>query len=724
MEPEIDVYRECFCGSGKKMKFCCAPIAPEMFKILRMREQHQYQMALQAIEQLEKKPMPNAWSRSFVRLNKATILIALDQVAESEPLLEQILAEVPDHFLALPLHATVIVSTRGFQEGRAAVYRAFRYATSRNPGAIANLAALLGGAFMGEWHVMAACRILSFARALDAQDSILERWLSIVSAARQMQMPYALYSHYELRPVGDPQQASPELQSALELAGYECWADAAAVFEKLARQASGQTAADLWHNAGLSYAFGCEEAAAIAAFRAAAQCGANFELAVDDESLAQALESLQPDRWFELQAVAFHVRSVSKMLTLLDQHPLFFRGESEDEEITASYTILDRSPALAAGETASLANLPIVRADLRIIDVHPGHNHPAMAQLMVWPADTDTPDAAIDRVAELVKLLRDVAGSELESEEHRAPVGKQSIDRLTNEPRWLFDPMFPWTMARSLLKERSQRILHDVWPNRPLAALGGKTPHEAIGVPELKVPLAAAIVMLDALFESRHWMFDEGVQRSRCGLPAIEAFRPAHVESLSGVSLLELRHLPLHEFSDSELSIVANRLNLTPHNGLIYNVLVEVLGRPSLLEKNVPGKIYMKLAQLCQTRFSIAEARAWLQKARQDALARKVPLEEMLDLDFNEIAIRLDDDSDKELPAFALQFWNLYTRKLPQTRESLSDFLSMTRLTGPWNGPQDAGTDQLAGATTPGGIWTPQAEPAAQTSKLWLPGQD
>ena len=33
---EIDVYAPCPCGSGKKLKFCCAPIVEDMAKVARL----------------------------------------------------------------------------------------------------------------------------------------------------------------------------------------------------------------------------------------------------------------------------------------------------------------------------------------------------------------------------------------------------------------------------------------------------------------------------------------------------------------------------------------------------------------------------------------------------------------------------------------------------------------------------------------------------------------
>src|SRR5580704_18751692 len=76
---ELDVYAPCPCGSGKKVKFCCAPILGDMAKVARLQAGDQPRQALQILEKLEKSHPNNP----FVSSKHAEILIGLQQFGEA-----------------------------------------------------------------------------------------------------------------------------------------------------------------------------------------------------------------------------------------------------------------------------------------------------------------------------------------------------------------------------------------------------------------------------------------------------------------------------------------------------------------------------------------------------------------------------------------------------------------------------------------------------------------
>ena len=74
MTAEIDVYQDCLCGSGKKLKFCCLPIAGDIIRIMRFQDSNQPAAALAALEALDKKPIRAPWSRAWIKSGKASLL--------------------------------------------------------------------------------------------------------------------------------------------------------------------------------------------------------------------------------------------------------------------------------------------------------------------------------------------------------------------------------------------------------------------------------------------------------------------------------------------------------------------------------------------------------------------------------------------------------------------------------------------------------------------------
>ena len=77
---EIDVYAPCPCGSGKKLKFCCAPIVEEMAKVARLQAGDQPRQALALVEKLAKANPTNAW----VATTEAELLIGSARTAAGQ----------------------------------------------------------------------------------------------------------------------------------------------------------------------------------------------------------------------------------------------------------------------------------------------------------------------------------------------------------------------------------------------------------------------------------------------------------------------------------------------------------------------------------------------------------------------------------------------------------------------------------------------------------------
>jgi hypothetical protein len=153
-----------------------------------------------------------------------------------------------------------------------------------------------------------------------------------------------------------------------------------------------------------------------------------------------------------------------------------------------------------------------------------------------------------------------------------------------------------------------------------------------------------------------------------------------------------------------------------------------VLSRPSITEKIETSRLYMTLANLCRRSLRIDQALDFIDRGKQSARERKLPLDGMLAWEFEELLMRTTrDPNDPKITEIASSLWNYYRPKLPNAAGFITMMLNQLPFSGPWNsdGPMLAGSESMpdAGSTTPGGIWTPEAPAAASGSKLWLPGQ-
>ncbi|MFP6768771.1 MAG: tetratricopeptide repeat protein, partial [Planctomycetaceae bacterium] len=60
----LDLYDPCPCGSGRKLKFCCRDIVPDMERVLKFQENNRPRMALNAVDEVAKKHPENSWVRA------------------------------------------------------------------------------------------------------------------------------------------------------------------------------------------------------------------------------------------------------------------------------------------------------------------------------------------------------------------------------------------------------------------------------------------------------------------------------------------------------------------------------------------------------------------------------------------------------------------------------------------------------------------------------------
>ena len=63
--------------------------------------------------------------------------------------------------------------------------------------------------------------------------------------------------------------------------------------------------------------------------------------------------------------------------------------------------------------------------------------------------------------------------------------------------RWQFPRDTPPEVRRRLLAEERRAAIVERWPTLPQPGLGGKTPREAAGDPQLRIPLMAAVLILE-----------------------------------------------------------------------------------------------------------------------------------------------------------------------------------------------------------------------------------
>lgn len=720
MADEIDVYQPCPCGSGKKLKFCCQAILGDMRKIGEMQAHHQPQMALAAIEALEKKNVPEATSRAWIKSTKALILAALHRDEDARKASEEAVQEAPELPKARVINAIGKLQEEGYPAAKRAIYDAFRAGIGAESFLKSQLAMLLAMRLLSQGSLMAAHQSLALAVSLDPDNkSAIEMYVRFEG---NQSIPYPFRSHYLLAPFAGADELRPRFEQAMELTATACYSDAAKAFGSIARQAADQP--EIWWNIALCHAWAAEEPLAVEAFKAAAANEKDPERAADCLLLSRLLQKANPATLIEQVEQSYRVQSVGKLLTLLDPQPLFLRlPEPEEEEDEggpiAEYEVLDRDPKSVAAEGATLDSVPRALGQIGIFDAD---------RETAQPAQVIVACTGRDKLPALLAQFEAIAGAEVEKS------GEPEVSgTIRTEIAALLIPFhvptgFPVAKAQELKRAQWARIIGEIWPNTAQEALGGKTPAEIASGPESGTALRAAALALDVHCDRFGYMLDLDAVRSGLGLPPVPPLDIALDSDLAPRSVLELRRLPFDRLTDPQLASVVTRCSRLGCATLSYRSLRAVLDRPALIEKADPSMIYMTLVGHCRTSQRSDEALEWIVKGKQAAKARKGTLENVMVWEFEELAQRQTHGDDPQIAEIANTLWNYYRPKLPAYGEMILGLLRELKIPGPWNMASGAvaGEGDLVGAATDptSSLWTPGAETGGQTGqKLWLPGQ-
>jgi len=716
----LDAYDPCPCGSGKKLKFCCHELLDGMRKVLRFQENQQTRMALQSLEALENDHPGNSW----IITTRAVILLREGRGGESTQGLEQLLKEQPDHLFAIALYATAMFAGYGFEAARPAIQRAFQRCPRIYPDLVASLATGIAGAMFASRKQLAAREHLVLAMRLGAEQKKQTTFLQLLELDGNQEVPYPLRSVHRLVPYSGESENEKQALQAARLSGLGCWNLAAKLFADLAAREPDN--ANLWHNIGFCRAWDGDEAAAAEALHRAAQLHDRAEVAVECETIAQLLDLNASERSGTIHRDELRVKSLSKLLTQLDNSKRLARIEippSEDEPQPAPaglYEVLDRD--LPADSSAvDLDSVPLIIGQMALYDEIPGESVPAR----MYTTASKTADFEACQ-----QLLSELAGSEVEPIEGSETtstypdVFPRELQILRRQ--WYLPAEATALLDEQLEREHWRRIVEQTWPETNLSTLDGKTPLESVGDDQFKTRLMATLYVFDAYCNSLDHALDFGALCSRLELETPEPIAIADDASLNSFSAMELLRLPLDTLSDAQLVQTLNRALLVNHGTFLYEVLSKIVSRPACHSKVDLNQVYTKLAELCHDQFRREEAHRWIATGKEFARTIDDAFAKTLEWNMRELKFRLDDPQDPALKPLLLHIYQTFCPKESRLEPLLHQLLAQHNITPPWeSGDVVIASDATAEPTTGSGVWTPAqaADSSGSEKKLWIPGQ-
>ena len=721
-----DPYSLCPCGSGKKLKFCCAEILPELVKIHRLEENQP-----EAAEKLLRELLQKFPAREVLVGEMCGFLRQQGRGPEAREYVAEFLKRHPDHPRGLVWMARLCLSYDGYEASRRLIHRTFQISSRHYPAEIAEIANAIGLYLVSIQQYMGGREHIGLSVRLAGPERGRQFLMNLAMLEADSSIPYLLRTPHALLPVSGSEETLQQDARARKLSIIGCWEPAAILYARISDANPSDGA--ILYNLGLCKAWDgrSEEAAAI--LHKAAALLSDFDHAVQAESLAQVLDQAKPERQYKLIQHPVRVQSISQLLTALDENPELNRYsddelEQEDESSNrwpagtkrvAIYDLLDR----AIGDTlpSQTSDFAQILADIDVVDIvdeSQAQSAGVTSPLILVTVAEDLQEQVLEKVKSVLGDLLVSDGADSENDVVLThPQDARDFDLRLNRPDGISKSRFR-DITSNLNNELAEK-----WLNRPCLALGGKTPLQATGDASLKVPLAASVLTLDV--NARY--FDRTVNVddlfSRLQLPVPNATELVEGQHCAALPAFHLERLDCTKLDDAQLEEYCNRASMLGFAEMAQRGLDELLSRPAALESFGVVRGCLMRAAIARSHNDMTTMESCLEKARASIPAGREHFREQLEIEIRELAMRLEDPEDPALPVLLHRIRDRYVTKLPEIGEVIQAQLV------------DSGCEHLlpeiqgglASAVASGGsLWTPsgEASEAAGGASLWLPGQE
>ncbi|WP_437186964.1 hypothetical protein SH668x_000337 [Planctomicrobium sp. SH668] len=712
----MDSYALCPCGSGKKVKFCCQAIIPEMGKIERLQENNQPRMALQIIDKLLKDHAENPWLIN----QRAMALISDERYEEARDNLVAFLRKSPEHPLSNGLLAISMTELEPISQCKKVIHRAFLKSMNAEPRIAAILAGKLVDHFLSSGQDMAARQHMAVILRLEKEEERQRTLMAMLEMDADSSIPYPLRGAHPLPQYQPAEEHQAQFRKAQRLYIHACFSEAADILDQLVQH--DPNSAKLQHMIGLMRAWDGDEVRAAAALHKAAELYTETEAAVDVEAIAQLLDRRQAENTTAARVRTYEVESLSRLLTRLDNEDRLSRipllEDALRSGVAAGFDILDRTlPSDKDLDTITLDSVPRTIGQITLFDKQEDGT-PAVAHVNALEGV---------RLDESVRTFEAAAGelakpSSTDGEDQQPNsdvLGWYSVDELALSESAFFPPKTPNTLRNTLRRQFVEKCIDETWLNTPTKALNGKTPLEASKEPTLKIALTAALRVFDSYLDRRSVILDKKVLEEKLGLESPAPITVSEEMDLNTLSVAQLDRLDVSQLSDKMFDRLLQRALVVKHAGIGHRVLTALLNdRPQMVKEmsQEAEQAHITLAEICSRALLDNEALDWLKRGYQLAKANGANFEAQLMWKMRELSLRARDTDDPEFKEVLLELWNHYGSKLPAVRARLDEFVRALGIEAPWS--QSIMTPELAAA----GAWSADSnQTSTSEKKLWLP---
>ncbi|MCI0335486.1 MAG: hypothetical protein L0228_19950 [Planctomycetes bacterium] len=704
----VDPYALCPCGSGKKLKFCCSDLVGEIEKIHRMIEGEQPRAALRHVEQT----LASYRGRASLLDLKASLELALEDIDSARKTVAEF---VKLHVESPTAHACEALLLAESGDARAAVralQKALSFVERDMPLRVYEAMGAVGGALLEAGHVLASQAHLWLHAALAPKEDTRSR--EVLAALHHYSgLPLLLRDQVTLRPAPPNAPWRADADQAVRLANNGKWQQAVAIIDRLGERYGAEPA--LLYNRALLGGWLADDRALVAGLHAYAELEVPLDDAIEAEAIAQLLDPNIKETRLDSVVQVYDVSDIDSLVARLlsdarvqafEMDPALF-AKNDQPRPRHTYVLLDR-PMPESGVGLERGNVP------RMAGI-----------LAVYGRQTDRPERlelTVDKGSAFdatIGSLKQIAGHTLGDMTDERVIGAVSPTDQALNWRWQLPRDTPPDVRRRLMDEERRVAIVERWPTLPNPAFGGRSAREAAGDPTLRIPLLAAILILEQGSNTDRDSDAIAELRRELGLPQPEPIKPGDQPAIT-LPLVRIARLQIDAVSDDDLVTLYQRAVMAGAGAATTILAREAVRRPSIATRIPPSDAYRRLVAVERdperALVLVDEARTHSKAAGESTAA----------WDLAELELHITSGNPEEAKQ-ALTRIEAEHRNDPDVAAALYRLLYETGVLPEAmhaHAPMDEEMPVVVGAAPEpaGRIWTPDSErPPGSKSALWTP---
>jgi hypothetical protein len=711
----LDPYASCPCGSGKKLKFCCTDLAPDIEKVQKMIAGDQPHAALKHIEKLlEKQP-----DRASLLDLRANLELSMHEIDAARTTIDHYLARHPKNPAAHAQRAVLLAATESGSAAVGPLQDALELLENDMPLRVFEAIGAVGHSLLLEGELIAARgHLLLYAGIAPEGDNLALELLLRMNL--QSGLPLLMREYLMLHDAPIDAAWKAEFDHAMRASGRGQWRAAEGIFASLRDKVGAEPA--IVYNLAVVHGWLGDVERFANGLREFSRLNVPEYQAVEAEALAQLVDPTLSDPTLETVRIVFEVKDedvLSELLTgdkRIENYPLDESKLAEDAPRPRStHILLDRAVPVARPDLAR-SEIPRV---LGFVSLY-GKRTDREAQLEFT---TDRNEGFEQAKASLAEIAGETLGGAIEEQ----VVAEKSLSEESLSWRWRLPPGTPTEQRRRLVAEERRDAIFERWTTAPRAALEGKNPQQAVGDAALRIPLLASALIIEqaAVEPAELELFDK--LRKTLGLPAHEKIDPATID-VNKVSIVRIPHLDLAKLTDAQLYKLLQRTAMHGGNLATLAVAGELVSRTT---HDPSTDLTDAFRQLVQMEPDLAKAHEWVGRAREWSKSKNRSVAEWALMDL-EIAIQRGNSAQAQSVLDEIRSEHINESGIAEATYRL---LYSAGLISPRTGRNTPTPLAMPGTRTDGsqappssrsGLWTPNgnevSDMAAQgKSAIWTP---